>query len=285
MGRGSRSDLLLPTAAATAHYHGLLDENLQSLGRDELIGRVGEFVENAYRPALEGDGVDGDTREQIAAQVRAFTGLPRLRGLTFSLRETRVNTLRRIGVESIGAYDTRVTSDSRRGAFRGATGDPAMEIIRDPMEGVMENYLKETLRYETELEYRLLHRINLWSHSGSKASSTLTRALQTNRGLRVLVASGYYDAVTPMAVVRRAVEDAKFAPGQRENVRFKTYEGGHMMYTNLPALKELSRDVREFIRESAKRKRGPALVPISISISAPHIRQAERPNYTNPTQP
>lgn len=263
MGRTPTPDLVLPTAAATAHYHGLLDEDLQALDRRELHKRVSDFVEKTYAPALHGKRGDGQTRDEIAAQVRAFTGLPRLRGLTFSLRETRVNALRKAGVESIGRYDTRVTSNRRGGPFRGATGDPAMEVIRDPMDGVMERYLTETLGYETDLEYRLMNRMTIWSHSGSKASDTLTRALQTNRGLQVFVASGYYDTVTPMAVVRRAVEEAKFADGQRKNVRFKNYEGGHMMYTNVPALRELSRDVRAFIRKSAKRKRGPALVPIS----------------------
>ena len=262
MGRGSTPDLILPTAAATAHYHGLLDKHLQVLDRARLVAMVDEFVEKAYRPALDGERIDDETRDQIAGQVRAFTGLPRLRGLSFSLRELRVNTLRQIGVESIGYYDTRVVSRNRRGPFRGATGDPAMEVIRDPMDAVMQKYLTTSLGYQSDLEYRLLNRIAIWSHAGSKASDTLTRALQTNRGLQVFVASGYYDTITPMAVVRRAVEDAKFGPGQRDNVRFKAYEGGHMMYTNLPALEELSRDVRDFVRRSAKRKRGPALVPI-----------------------
>ena len=36
-----------------------------------------------------------------------------------------------------------------------------------------------------------------------------------------------------------------------------------MMYTNLPTLEKLSRDLRAFIREASARKRGPALVPAS----------------------
>ncbi|MGI9243868.1 MAG: S10 family serine carboxypeptidase-like protein [Verrucomicrobiales bacterium] len=261
MGKRVPPDQLLPTAAATAHFHGLLNPDLQALGRQELLERVGGFVDNAYRPALGEQGVDPESRDRVAAEVRAFTGLRRLRGLSFSLREVRVNACRELGVESIGIYDARVTSNARGGRFRGATGDPALALIREPMTAVMGDYLTRDLGYQTDLDYELLKRIPMWSHSGSKASDTLTRALQTNRGLKTMVACGYYDTVTPMAVVRRAVEDAEFTPAQRKNISFKNYEGGHMMYTNLPSLKQLSADVRAFIRKSSLRKRGPALVP------------------------
>ena len=109
------------------------------------------------------------------------------------------------------------------------------------MAAVMADYLTRELGHETDLSYELLNRIPMWSHAGSKASETLARALQTNRGMRVLVACGYYDTVTPMAVVRKAVEDAPIAPAQRKNLRFENYEGGHMIYTNLPDLKNSTR--------------------------------------------
>ena len=270
MGQRAPSDQLLPTAAATAHYHRLLSPELQSIDRQKLLQRVGEFVGQAYRPALEAEVIEAETRDLVAAQVRAFTGLRRLRGLSFSLREIRVNACRELGVESIGIYDARVTSSARGGPFRGATGDPALALIRDPMESVIQDYLTGDLGYNTDLEYKLLHRIPMWNHSGSKASDTLTRALETNRGLQALIVCGYYDTVTPMAVVRRAVEDAEISPTQRKGIEFKNYEGGHMMYTNLPTLQKLSRDVRAFIRKAAKRKRGPALIPTAAtSVGSP----------------
>ncbi len=270
MGKKSPSDQLLPTAAATAHYHGLLSPELQSIDRQKLLQRVGEFVDQAYRPALEAEAIEAETRDLVAAKVSAFTGLRRLRGLSFSLREIRVNTGRELGVESVGIYDARVTSSARGGPFRGATGDPALALIRDPMDSVIQDYLTRELGYNTDLEYKLLHRIPMWNHFGSKASDTLTRALETNRGLQALIVCGYYDTVTPMAVVRRAVEDAEISPEQRQGIEFKNYEGGHMMYTNLPTLQKLSRDVRAFIRKAAKRKRGPALVPTAAtSVGAP----------------
>ena len=263
MGKRQPSDLLLSTAAACAHYHGLLGEELQALGREQLLERVDDFVAEVYRPALE-RGVGGDERDRLREQVRSFTGFRPTRDLRFSLREMRVNLSCELEVEAVGVYDARVTSDDRRGLFRGSTGDPALAVISEPMEAVITDYLTGELGYQTEFDYRLLNRIPIWSHSGSRASDTLTRALQTNRGLKVFVASGYYDTVTPMAVVRQAVEDAEMSPAQRAELRFESYEGGHMMYTYLPSLQRLSTDLRGFIRQSAKRKRGPALIPTSL---------------------
>ena len=50
----------------------------------------------------------------------------------------------------------------------------------------------------------------------------------------------------------------------RDKIHMTYYEGGHMMYTNLPSLEKLSRDLRVFIRKSAQRKRGPALIPTGL---------------------
>jgi len=263
MGRRSPSDHLLPTAAAIAHFHGLLDESMQALDRTELIKRVDEFVKKEYTAALDGDDIDDETYDRVADQVKQFTGLSRLGDLSFSLRDIRSLVVRELDHESVGVYDARVTSSERSGRFRGVGSDPAMKVIQEPMEGVMSDYLKEELGYKTDLDYRLLNRMAMWSHRGSSASSTLKRALKTNRGLRILVATGLYDTVTPTGVVRYAVEEAEMTPEQRKRIQYRNYEGGHMMYTNVPELKKLSADMRKFIKEAAKRKRGPALVPVS----------------------
>ena len=270
MGRRSPSDHLLPTAASIAHYHGLLDDSLQGLPRGELLRRVDSFVEEDYKAALaDPDALDDESYDRIADQVERFTGLDRLRGLSFSLREVRALVGRELDLEGVGVYDARVTTTERSGRFRGAGSDPAMKVIGEPMEAVMGDYLIEDLGFDTDLEYRLLNRMTMWSHRGSRASSTLKRALKTNRGLRVFVATGLYDTVTPTGVVRHAVEEAEMTPEQRKGIEYRNYEGGHMMYTNIPELERLSGDVRKFIRSAAKRKRGPALVPVSYKGLAP----------------
>ena len=180
-------------------------------------------------------------------------------------REPAIIDIRRHNANFCTEHFLRLCRDQTAKAIKQfdmlAPGDRVLVAVSGGKDSLALWDLLLELGYETDDDYRLMVRIPMWSHYGSKASDTLTRAVQTNRDLRVLVTCGYYDTVTPMAVVRRAVEDAKLTPVQRKNIQYKNYEGGHMMYTNLPSLKKLSRDVRAFIRESAKRKRGPALVP------------------------
>ncbi len=73
----------------------------------------------------------------------------------------------------------------------------------------------------------------------------LSSALRINPQLRVLVASCYYDLVTPFF-------DAEYTLNrhdiQADRILYKYYEGGHMMYVNEPSRTQLLQDTREFIR-------------------------------------
>ena len=73
----------------------------------------------------------------------------------------------------------------------------------------------------------------------------LSSALRINPELRVLVASGYYDLVTPFF-------DAEYTLNrhdiQADRILYKYYEGGHMMYVNESSRTALLNDVRDFIR-------------------------------------
>jgi carboxypeptidase C (cathepsin A) len=73
----------------------------------------------------------------------------------------------------------------------------------------------------------------------------LSRALRRNRGLRVLVASGYYDFATPFF-------DAEYTLARhdilKDRLTMTYYEAGHMMYLHRPSLDKLMADVRSFMR-------------------------------------
>jgi carboxypeptidase C (cathepsin A) len=75
-----------------------------------------------------------------------------------------------------------------------------------------------------------------------------------NPDLRVFVGSGLYDVATTFFAaeynVRRSTMD-------RSRVVLRNYPAGHMMYVHHPSLRELARDMREFIQPSA-RTRGTA---------------------------
>jgi len=72
----------------------------------------------------------------------------------------------------------------------------------------------------------------------------LAKALRINPSLKVLVASGYYDLVTPFF-------DAEYTLNRHdirsEQIVYTYYGGGHMMYVNEPSRAQLLDDTRAFI--------------------------------------
>jgi carboxypeptidase C (cathepsin A) len=73
--------------------------------------------------------------------------------------------------------------------------------------------------------------------------------------LRVFVAHGYYDLVTPYFAADYAFSHMGLDPALRHNVLLRTYAGGHSMYTEKPVLAQMSNDVSEFIRTTPPAKR------------------------------
>src|SRR5690606_5779060 len=68
--------LFLPTYAATAHYHGQLDDELQKLPLSQFLGRVEEFARQRYAAGLLlGDRLEGEQRAEGAAELARYTGL------------------------------------------------------------------------------------------------------------------------------------------------------------------------------------------------------------------
>jgi carboxypeptidase C (cathepsin A) len=84
-----------------------------------------------------------------------------------------------------------------------------------------------------------------WEPTYVDTSGDLSRALRRNKGLRVLVAAGYYDFATPFFDAEYTFANHGILP---DRVRFAHYEAGHMMYLHRPSLDKLLTDVRAFMR-------------------------------------
>jgi len=86
-----------------------------------------------------------------------------------------------------------------------------------------------------EGEYAEPHYVNV----GRKLST----AMRQNTGMKVWVASGYYDLITPFF-------DSEITFGRygipQERVAMTYYQAGHMMYLNEGALAALAADLRTF---------------------------------------
>lgn len=67
--------------------------------------------------------------------------------------------------------------------------------------------------------------------------------MRQNTGMKVWVANGYFDLITPFFDAE--ITFARYGIPQ-ERVAMTYYQGGHMMYLNQPALEALAADLRAF---------------------------------------
>ncbi len=67
--------------------------------------------------------------------------------------------------------------------------------------------------------------------------------MRHNTALKVMVASGYYDMITPFFDAE--ITFARYGIPQ-DRVAMTYYQGGHMMYLNDGALEALTTDLRSF---------------------------------------
>ena len=85
-----------------------------------------------------------------------------------------------------------------------------------------------------------------WEPRWVNTAQDLSQALRINPSLNVLVASGYYDLVTPFFDAEFTLNRHGIQAGQ---IQYEYYGGGHMMYVNEPSRTRLLEDIRRFIAE------------------------------------
>ena len=68
--------------------------------------------------------------------------------------------------------------------------------------------------------------------------------MRSNKNLKVIVASGYYDLICPFFDTEYTFARNGILP---ERVTLTYYEGGHMMYLHDPSLVKLAQDIRSFL--------------------------------------
>ena len=71
-----------------------------------------------------------------------------------------------------------------------------------------------------------------------------------NPHLKVYVANGYYDLGTPYFASVYTFNHLGLAEDLRKNIAMKYYDAGHMMYIHTPSLKQMKKDLAEFIKSA-----------------------------------
>ena len=247
----------LPTMAATAWYH---DPDTDKAALETVVDRARTFATDIYLPALfKGSALAADERREVAAELAALLRLDVDYVLRANLRVTvprfTKELLRDKGL-ALGRLDGRYTlDDADDNAATPRIGDPASLAIGSAYNAALMTHFA-ALGVDMDRPYLTSNRAvgRAWNYSEGPGSSGgepayvntarhLSAAMRKNGDLRVLVANGYYDLVTPFF-------DAEYTFGRHEiptnRVTMTYYEAGHMMYLRDADFEALLADIRAF---------------------------------------
>jgi carboxypeptidase C (cathepsin A) len=246
--------LFLPTYTATAWYHKRLPSDLQSdLGR--TLAEAEQFSFGEYATALVRDSdLSTEERDAVARKVARYTGLTPeyvLRsGLRVEATRFRKELLRDKG-RTVGRYDSRYQGADLDDVSERPEYDPSYPVVQAPFTALVNAYFRSSLKYETDLDYRVLTgKVHPWDYGARNhylnTGPSLRQAMAKNPGLRVFFACGRYDLATPYAATRYTLSHLGLNAAQRKRVTIEDYPAGHMMYTEKESRQKLKTDLAKF---------------------------------------
>lgn len=247
--------LFLPTYAATAWYHNALPRKRPSLSA--FLKEVERFASGEYANILlKGDLATARERKGALEKLHRYTGLDKeflVRSrLKVAIMQFCKELLRKQRL-TVGRLDSRITGHDADPTGSQIEHDPSMSALMPPYTMAFNDYVRRTLKYETELKYHVFHGITKpWTWDVPKdemtdTSHALRDAMLRNPHMRVFVASGYYDLATPYYATAYTLSHLGLEPELRAKIETEEYEAGHMMYTHEGCLQKLYHDVKQFV--------------------------------------
>ena len=253
--------LFLPGYAATAWYHKKLPPEQQARSAEEVRKEAEEFAAREYPLALmQGNALPEAAQKEIAAKMSALTGLPVDLILRYHLRIPAGvfrDELLKADNRVLGRFDSRVTGigyDPDGNYF-----DPSFEAVKGAFTATINDYLRNDLKFETDVPYETLAPISWNSGSENRyleVEQALSGAMSQNPSMKVWVTAGYYDMAIAYSATQYAVRQLLVDPALRPNLSLTLYEGGHMMYNNAPARKQFKADFETFLENTLHPKAG-----------------------------
>jgi carboxypeptidase C (cathepsin A) len=248
---------LLPAYTAVAHYHKRLSSDLQA-DLPKALAEARDFMRTEYAAALfQGASMTAAMRGRVVAKLSRLTGLPAQvienNDLRIDNEVFRKELLRDQGL-ILGRYDARITGSDADPASRHPEFDPSFTAIDGAFSAAINAYVRGELKFEDDLPYGVLNRINDWkggSHDASPNTGVrqdFASEMKEDPHLHVLVLNGRCDLACPVNVIRYDIDHLKLDPASRARITYAEYEAGHMMYINPPDLRKMQKDIGQFIR-------------------------------------
>ncbi len=244
----------LPTEAAVAWYH---HKAGQGQNLPSFVQSAKEFAGGQYLHDLaQGSDLSPAQFNADVARLHRFLGISEdyIRNSNLRVPYPRFQQeLLRNQDTIVGRYDGRFTTYALdRNADR-PDWDPSDVGISGAFVALGNQYMRDALKYQTNLEYRptayrgLLGATWDFKHDGQDPPANVTpdlaRAMTTNPHLYVFSGNGYYDFATPFFATQYTLEHMGLAPALQNHVTYGFYPSGHMVYLNPQALAQFKGDL------------------------------------------
>ncbi len=253
----------LPTFAATAWYHNRLPGD-KPADLEAFLRQVETFANGDYAQALQaGAELDPARREAVAEQLAKYTGLP----VAYILRaDLRVNggmfekNLQDAEGLTTGRLDSRFSGPDMDPLSKESDYDPQSAAISSAYVSTFNDYVRKQLGYGEGKTYK--SEINVGSNWDAphqppgvpapiagifNVMPDLASAMKYNPGLKVMVNGGYFDLATPFYEGWYEDHHLQIPAKLQNNIEYRYYQSGHMVYAHESALKALHDNVASFI--------------------------------------
>jgi carboxypeptidase C (cathepsin A) len=253
--------VLIETYAATAWYHKKLPADLAAKPLKAVVDEARAFAFGEYASALMKGNTLGaadvkGTAQKLARLVGLSPAYVEQANLRVSADRFRKELLRDRRL-TVGRLDSRFTAVDVDAAGEAAEFDPSNSALAGPYVAAFQDYVQNTLKWETELHYPTSGNVRPWSWDEFEnrfmdLTDELRGAMARNPFLRVLALAGYYDIATPVGGIEYNLWHLGYDETFTKRTEITYYEGGHMMYIRPSAHDALTKDVARFIREASQ---------------------------------
>ena len=237
----------LPTYAAAARYHQMVDEKYLGMTLEDFLEDVRGFAAGDYLSALyQGSRLPEEQRNDIAKRMAGYIGLPEDLILKNNLRLEQTTFRSELLSDRklmVGRYDSRYTGPETSGE-----NDPSDNGVDEAFLSAYLDYVSRTLGYKTDRPYYgFLDSIwSQWQYGLDNAylsqEDMIRDIMSRNKFLKIWVLCGYYDMATPFFGSEWVYSHVFLNDELKDNLSFTYYPAGHMFYLLEDCLSQFRQD-------------------------------------------